>query len=247
MRLPADAAGYYSTMPLEKTLCELVDFARLSRCAPRLTVGAANLRTSDMRYFDSRDATLTARHVMASGALPPAFPPIRIDGDLYWDGGILSNTPVEAVFDDAPRRSSLVFAIHIWNPQGLEPENMWQVLNRHKDIQYSSRALSHIMRQKQIHRLRHIIAELAMKLPPEERESATARQMAAYGCLTQWCACSRRGSTMKTTPRTSTSAARAFARAGPPAMTTPSARWRRRRGSARSIRLRASICMSCGG
>jgi NTE family protein len=185
MRLPADAAGYYSTMPLEKTLAELVDFARLAQCAPRLTVGAANLRTSDMRYFDSRDTTLTARHVMASGALPPAFPPIRIDGDLYWDGGILSNTPVEAVFDDNPRRSSLVFAIHIWNPQGPEPENMWQVLNRHKDIQYSSRAVSHIMRQKQIHRLRHIIAELAMKLPPEERENAIVRQMAAYGCLTQ--------------------------------------------------------------
>ena len=183
--LPSDGVGYYSTKPLEKTLGELVDFSRLSQCAPRLTVGAANLRTSDMRYFDSRDAQLNVRHVMASGALPPAFPAIRIDGDLYWDGGILSNTPVEAVFDDVPRRSSLIVAVHIWNPEGQEPQSMLQVLNRQKDVQYSSRAVSHIMRQKQIHHLRHIIAELAMKLPKEERESRIVREMAAFGCLTQ--------------------------------------------------------------
>jgi len=78
--LAPEAAGYYSTQPLEKTLCELVDFSRLSRCTPRLTVGAANLRTSEMRYFDSRDTALNVRHVMASGALPPAFPAVRIDG-----------------------------------------------------------------------------------------------------------------------------------------------------------------------
>jgi NTE family protein len=183
--LAPEAAGYYSTQPLEKTLCELVDFSRLSRCSPRLTVGAANLRTSEMRYFDSRDTTLTVRHVMASGALPPAFPAVRIDGDLYWDGGILSNTPVEAVFDDNPRRNSLVLAVHIWNPRGPEPESIWQVMSRQKDIQYSSRAVSHIMRQKQIHRLRHMITELARRLPEKERMDPAVRDMAAYGCLTQ--------------------------------------------------------------
>jgi NTE family protein len=183
--LSADAAGYYSTRPLEQTLNELVDFSRLSECTPRLTVGAANLRTSEMRYFDSRDSVLTARHVMASGALPPAFPAVRIDDELYWDGGILSNTPVEAVFDDNPRRSSLIFAVHIWNPHGDEPESIWQVMHRQKEIQYSSRALSHIIRQKQIHRLRHIIAELAAKLPEHERGEDATRELAAYGCLTQ--------------------------------------------------------------
>ncbi len=76
---------------------------------------------------------------MASGALPPAFPAVRIDGELYWDGGILSNTPTEAVFDDNPRRNSLIFAVHLWNPSGAEPTTMWEVLNRHKDVQYSSR------------------------------------------------------------------------------------------------------------
>ena len=75
---------------------------------------------------------------IASGALPPAFPAVRIDGELYWDGGILSNTPVEVVFDDNPRKDSLVFAVHIWNPHGPEPETMWEVMNRQKDVQYSA-------------------------------------------------------------------------------------------------------------
>jgi len=79
----------------------------------RLTVGAARVATAQMRYFDSRDMALDARYVMASGALPPAFPAVRIDGALYWDGGILSNTPLEAVFDDFPRRSGLVIVVHL--------------------------------------------------------------------------------------------------------------------------------------
>lgn len=183
--LGAEAAGYYSTVPLRATLAALIDFDRANAGPVRLTVGAANVRTGEMRYFDSRDMPLDARHVMASGALPPAFPAIRIDGDLYWDGGILSNTPVEAVFDDNPRRDAVVFAVHLWNPGGEEPRTIWQVMNRHKDIQYSSRAVSHIRRQRQIHRLRHIIKELALRLPPEDRARPEIRQMEAYGCLTR--------------------------------------------------------------
>ncbi len=184
IRLAPDAAGYYSTQPLEKTLGELVDFSLVKSNAPRLTVGAANISTGNMHYFDSRDTELTARHVMASGALPPAFPAVRIDGELYWDGGILSNTPVETVFDDFPRQNSLIFAVHIWSPHGPEPETIQSVMARQKDIQYSSRAISHIMRQKQIHKLRHIIAELASRLPDAERDSAMVKEMAGYGCLT---------------------------------------------------------------
>jgi NTE family protein len=183
--LGSDTAAYYSTAPLAATLDELVDFDRINRGATRLTVGAANVRTSEMRYFDSRAMPLTARHVMASGALPPAFPAIRIDGELYWDGGILSNTPVEAVFDDDPRRNSLVFAVHIWNPHGSEPETIWQVLNRQKDIQYSSRAVTHVTRQKQLHRLRHVISELVKRLPEAERQSNVVSDLAGYGCLTR--------------------------------------------------------------
>jgi NTE family protein len=149
MKIPlgAELAGFYSTRPLERTLEKLTNEKLLNAGEPRLTVGAANLNTGEMRYFDSRDMPLTVSHIMASGALPPAFPAVRIGDDLYWDGGILSNTPVEAVFDDYPRRSGLVFAVHMWNPNGPEPKTIWEVMGRQKDLQYSSRAASHIARR----------------------------------------------------------------------------------------------------
>jgi NTE family protein len=183
--LGAEGAGYYSTSPLEKTLSDLVDPELLNSGRPRLTVGAAHVQSGEMRYFDSRDTHMTVRHIMASGALPPAFPAIRIDGELYWDGGILSNTPVETVFDDNPRRNSLVFAVHVWSPNGPEPDTIVKVMSRQKDLQYASRAVSHIRRQRQIHKLRHIIAALAEKLPDDIRDSADARDWASYGCLTR--------------------------------------------------------------
>jgi NTE family protein len=183
--LGADHAGYYSTAPLRKTLEELVDFNRLNECRPRLTVGAAHVRTSVMHYFDSRDMKLTVNHIMASGALPPAFPAVRIDGDLYWDGGILSNTPAECIFDDNPRRNSLIFAVHLWNPTGAEPDTIWETLHRHKDIQYSSRIANHIVRQRETHRLRHVITELLKYVPDDTRKDATVKELAGYSCKTR--------------------------------------------------------------
>ena len=183
--LGAEDAGYYSTDPLRRTLTELVDFDRINAGPVRLTVGASSVRTSEMRYFDSRNETLDLRHVMASGALPPAFPAVRVDGELYWDGGILSNTPVEAVFDDMPRRNALVIAVHLWNPAGQEPQSIWDVMHRQKDLQYSSRAATHIHRQRQLHRLRHIIAELAGRLPPDAIGDNRVAELASYGCTTQ--------------------------------------------------------------
>ena len=183
--LGADKAGYYSTAPLEKTLGELVDFSLVNRSKPRLTVGAAHVRTSQMKYFDSRDMEIGFEHVMASGALPPAFPAVRVDGELYWDGGILSNTPTEVIFEDYPRRSSLIFAVHMWNPIGPEPETMWEVMHRQKDIQYSSRVATHIARQLQNHRLRHVIKELSAYIPEDVRNSNEVRELTGWGCLTR--------------------------------------------------------------
>jgi NTE family protein len=183
--LGTDRAGFYSTAPLERTLDELVDFALIERCTPRLTVGAARVRTSEMHYFDSTETRITARHVLASGALPPAFPAVRIDGELYWDGGILSNTPTEAIFDDYPRRSSLIFAVHMWNPEGPEPATMWEVLHRHKDIQYSSRVASHIAKQRELHRLRHVISELKAFVPAADRDRPEVQELVGHGCLTR--------------------------------------------------------------
>ena len=185
IKLGADNAGYYSTEPLRRTLEELVDFERINRSGPRLTIGAALVRTSQMRYFDSRDLALDVRHIMASGALPPAFPAVRIDGELYWDGGILSNTPAEAIFDDYPRFDSLVFAVHLWNPVGREPESMWEVAHRQKDVQYSSRVANHIARQSQTHRLRHVIEELSELLPQDVLDRPRVQELVAHGCPTR--------------------------------------------------------------
>ena len=183
--LGAEAAGYYSVDPMRETLADLIDFDEVNRGPVRLTVGASRVTSSEMVYFDSRDMPLDLRHVMASGALPPAFPAVRIDGELYWDGGILSNTPVEVVFDDKPRRDSMVYAVHIWNPHGPEPETIWEVMNRQKDVQYSSRSASHIKRQRQLHRLRHVITELSALLPADQRQTPEVAELAAYGCPTR--------------------------------------------------------------
>ena len=122
---------------------------------------------------------------MASGALPPAFPGVRIDGELYWDGGILSNTPTEVIFEERPRRNSLIFAVHMWNPVGPEPETMWEVLHRQKDIQYSSRVATHIARQLEAHRLRHVIRELVAHIPEYVRNTDNVRELAGWGCPTR--------------------------------------------------------------
>ena len=183
--LGADHAGYYSTEPLRQTLGNLVDFSRINQNRPRLTVGAAHVATSTMHYFDSRDIAIGASHVMASGALPPAFPAVRIDGELYWDGGILSNTPTERIFEDNPRRNSLTFAVHLWHPTGSEPETIWQVLNRAKDLQYSSRIANHIVRQREAHRLRHVITELLKYVPDAARKDPMVKELAGYSCKTR--------------------------------------------------------------
>jgi len=183
--LGAEGAGYYSVAPLAETLTDLVDFDQINNGPMRLTVGASNVQTSEMTYFDSRDQTIDLRHIMASGALPPAFPAVRIDDQLYWDGGILSNTPVEVVFDDNPRKNAMVFAVHLWNPHGKEPETIWEVMNRQKDVQYSSRAASHIKRQRQLHKMRHIIAEMTALIPEKALEGLKQRGLTGYGCTPQ--------------------------------------------------------------
>ena len=180
-----EKAAYYCTKPLARTLGELVDFDQINEAkTTRLTVGAVNVNSGVMTYFDSRTAPIAADHVMASGALPPAFGAIRIDGEPYWDGGIYSNTPIEAVLDDNPRRNSLIFAVNVWHQTGDEPESIQQVMGRQKDIQFASRADSHIAKQKQIHRLRHIIRELSKELTPTKAVDPRIKELTAWGCGT---------------------------------------------------------------
>jgi NTE family protein len=182
--LGVDRAAYYTTQPLKETLARLVDFEHLGRRHVRLSVGAVNVRTSEMSYFDSRDMPLAVAHIMASGALPPAFPAIGIDGEYYWDGGIYSNTPIEVVLDDVPRRSSLIFSVNVWQPNGSHPTTIQEVMTRHKDIQFASRGKTHVARQAQLHRLRHVVRELAMRLPAELQADPFVQDLAEYGCGT---------------------------------------------------------------
>jgi NTE family protein len=165
-------------------LPSLVDFNLVNSGKPRFTLGMVNVLSGQLRYFDSRDGKIGIDHVLASCALPPSFPAVRIDGEAYWDGGICSNTPIEAVFDDNPRRSSVVFAVQIWHTSGPEPESVAQVLNRQKDIMFASRAKAHIPRQAQLHRMRHIVRELVNMLPEDRRQSPEVRELAGYGCGT---------------------------------------------------------------
>jgi NTE family protein len=163
-----EQASYYCTEPLRQTLLSLVDFAHIGDGGTRLTVGAVNANTAAMHYFDSRDRRLGVDHVMASGSLPPAFPAVRIDGEPYWDGGIYSNTPIEAVLDDNPRRDSLIFAVNVWHQTGPEPASIWEVMGR----------------QEQIHHLRHVIQALARQLPPARQMDPHVQALASLGCST---------------------------------------------------------------
>jgi NTE family protein len=179
-----ERAAFYSMAPLKATLGELLDFDAAKARHPRLTVGAVDVESGQLKYFDSRRMTLGIDHVMASGALPPGFPAVAIEGRPYWDGGIYSNTPVEAVLDDEPRRDSLIFAVNLWRSKGAAPQSIWQVLDRQKEIQYASRMCSHVARQEQIHRLRHVVRELASLLPTDQRNDPRIKELAAYGCTT---------------------------------------------------------------
>jgi NTE family protein len=179
-----ERAAFYTIDGMRKTVGDLVDFDRLNDQHPRLTVGAVNVRTGKMHYFDSRNLPITLDHILASGALPPGFPAVRVDGDPYWDGGLYSNTPIEVVFDDNPRRDSVVFSVQIFPIAGPEPESVMQVLSRQIDIQYASRADSHIPRQEHIHQLRHMVRELVRMMPDNLRNTPQVKEMAGYGCGT---------------------------------------------------------------
>ena len=182
--LGIEDASFYTTAPLRDTLREMTELALVNKEGMRLTLGAVNATTGRMRYFDSREETLTVEHVMASGALPPAFPAIIIDGAPYWDGGIYSNTPIEVVMDDRKRRDSIVFAAQLWQQERDGVDSIQQVIHRVKDIQYASRAEGHIARQQQIHHLRHIVRELSKLLPKAVRERPEVEELSNFGCGT---------------------------------------------------------------
>ena len=180
-----EAASFYDTAALADTLGELVDFDYLN--APggmRLTVNAMKVKTGELASFDNTQQTMSADHVRASGALPPGFPPVRIDGELYWDGGLYSNTPLETVLDDLPHVDSLCFMVDLWSAEGPEPTTLDEVQTRQKDVTFASRSKRQIEDYLRTHYLQGRLRELHALLPERAKTDAGMDELTTLGCAT---------------------------------------------------------------
>jgi NTE family protein len=173
-----EALSYYDVAPLRGTLERLVDFDVINAGAMRFSVGAVNIRTGNFVYFDSTTHEIRPEHVMASGSLPPGFPPTEIEGEHYWDGGLVSNTPLEWVLDSRPGRDTIAFQIDLWSARGELPRNLIEADTRQKEIRNSSRTrlATNQFKKKQI--LRRAAAQLLAKIPKELRQTPEAEILA---------------------------------------------------------------------
>src|ERR1700740_528786 len=160
-----EATSFYDTKDLKRTLERLVDFDRLNAGAPRFSVGAVNVRTGNFVYFDNTTHTILPEHVRASGALPPGFPAMEIEGEHYWDGGLVSNTPLQWVVEGEPRRDTLAFQVDLWSARGAFPRSILDVMTRDKEIRYSSRTRAGTDQVKHVQKMRRAVAGLLEQLP----------------------------------------------------------------------------------
>ena len=168
----AAAVSYYDTSALKSTLEQLVDFDRINRGETRLSVGAVNVRSGNFVYFDSEERTIRPEHIMASGALPPGFPAVEIDGQHYWDGGLVSNTPLEWVVGSERRQDTLAFQVDLWSARGDLPKDMPGVAVRQKEIQFSSRTRAMTDNFRRLQQARGAIGRVLETVPPEAREGS---------------------------------------------------------------------------
>jgi len=172
------ATSFYDTAPLRDTLERLVDFDLLNSGDVRVSVGAVNIRCGNLVYFDTAKQRLRAEHFMASGALPPGFPAVEIDGEYYWDGGVVSNTPLSRVLSSEPRRDTLAFQVDLWSARGRLPHDLMEVASRQKDIQYSSRTRAITTHLLQMQKMRQALQQLIEKLPVEARNDPDVQTLA---------------------------------------------------------------------
>jgi NTE family protein len=179
---PPQLASYYDTTPLKATLEALCDFDRINSGEIRVSVGAVNCGTGNFAYFDNKHTKLRPEHFMASGALPPGFAAVEIDGQYYWDGGLMSNTPLYEVVQTTPRRDTLAFQVDLWSAVGPVPDNMADVQGRVKDIQYSSRTrlVTDMLQRSQ--RFRHVLREVLERVPSSERDDPWCKLAEDLSC-----------------------------------------------------------------
>ncbi|WP_454914892.1 patatin-like phospholipase family protein [Xanthobacter sediminis] len=170
--LPAGATGatsFYDTSPLRDTLLKLVDFDLINSGQKRFSVGAVNVRTGNFIYFDNKDTVIGPEHIMASGALPPGFPAVKIEGEYYWDGGVVSNTPLQFLLDQPDHPSALVFQVDLFSARGSLPRDMFDVSERQKDIGYSSRTRYTTDVFRRVQELRQKLYEALQRIPEQLR------------------------------------------------------------------------------
>jgi len=176
------ALSFYNTSPLRATLERLVDFDLINNgSVTRLSLGAVNVRSGNFVYFDNTKRKITLDHVMASAALPPAFPPVEIEGEYFWDGGLVSNTPLSYVLEEGPREDALVFQVDLFGASGEMPRNLLEVEQRRKDISYSSRTRLNTDNYRQKHLLRRAIADLYECLPGDMKQRPEIQALRTHG------------------------------------------------------------------
>lgn len=176
------ATSFYDTDPLLETLNELVDFERINDGEVRLTLGAVDIEQGNFVCFDSNEQRIGPEHVLASSSLPPGFPPTEINGRLYWDGGVVSNTPLAYVLKEMPAiNHALIFQVDLWNARGMIPRNLFEVEARRKDIAYSSRTRLNTDLFRREFQLREAVAKLAEHLPEEARNNPELADALALG------------------------------------------------------------------
>jgi len=171
--------SFYDISPLKATLETLVDFDLINTGNMRLSVGAVNVRTGNFIYFDNTTHRISSSHVIASASLPPGFPATEVDGEYYWDGGLVSNTPLQWVLDSLPRQDTLAFQIDLWSARGELPRDLSEAEVRQKEIQFSSRTRAATDHYKKAQKLRLAVANLIKQLPDEIRERDDVRALKA--------------------------------------------------------------------
>ena len=172
-----EALSFYDVAPLKATLERLVDFDRINAGTMRFSVGATNVRTGNFTYFDTKTHRIGPAHVMASGSLPPGLPATKIDSEFYWDGGLVSNTPLQWVLDSRPRRDTLAFQIDLWSAQGELPRNLADADVRVKEIRFSSRTRAATDHYKIAQKLRIAVAQFLEQLPDDLRKRPEAQRL----------------------------------------------------------------------
>lgn len=173
--------SYYNTAPLHNTLLRYVDFDRINTGDVRLSLGAVNVRTGNFAYFDNTEKKIRPEHVMASCALPPGFPPVEIDGEYYWDGGLVSNTPLAYVLEKSDGDDTLIFQVDLFSAIGPIPHSLDMVEERRKDIVYSSRTRLNTDAFREKHILKQAIHKLAAHLPEEKHSDPALNDLIAMG------------------------------------------------------------------